>query len=88
MLAGRSSAFASDKSAQLLGQVDGLKMCVNSFLYTSRNLSCARPRRSTKGSNGPRGALSAYGSTTSKQFSLNLSSYVLGHDELGRMYNA
>jgi len=93
VLASRSSASALDRSGRLLGQVDGpcgwaQDVCVNSFLYTQCNPSCVRPRLLARGNNGPRGALSAYGSTMSKTFSLNLSPCVLGHDELGCMYDA
>jgi len=73
---------------RLMGHVVGLKMCVLTLFCILKRPLCARPRRSARGSNGPKGTLSAYGSSTSKIFSLNLRPCVLGHDELGCMYDA
>jgi len=54
-----------------MGHVVGLKICVLTlFCILKHNPSCARPRRSARGSNGPRGVISAYRSSRSKMFSL------------------
>jgi len=67
-----------------MGHVVGQKICVLTLSYMLNVTPCVRPRQLARGRNKPRGALSAYESSTSK---LNPSPCVLGHEELGCMYD-
>jgi len=67
-----------------MGHVVGLKICVLTSFYMLNVTPYVWPRQSARGRTRPRCALSTYGSTTSK---LKPSPCMLGHEELGCMYD-